>query len=78
MSLFGLGKRSSASLPVAGSCPNMNKCALFPRFSLETALKIWQSYYCSRNFTACERYKKLSAGQTVPDNLLPDGRFMGG
>ncbi|MBK9258656.1 MAG: hypothetical protein IPM54_02345 [Polyangiaceae bacterium] len=76
MSLFGLGKRSSTSVPQVGNCPNMNKCALFPRFSLETALKIWQSYYCNRNYTSCERYKKMKAGQTVPDNLLPDGRFM--
>lgn len=76
MSLFGYGKRSSASIPQAGACPNMNKCALFPRFNVEAALKIWQSYYCHRNFSACERYKKLSSGQTVPDGLLPDGRFM--
>lgn len=78
MSLFGYGKRSSASIPQAGNCPNMNKCALFPRFSVEAALKIWQSYYCNRNFSTCERYKKLTAGQTVPDNLLPDGRTMNG
>jgi hypothetical protein len=77
MSLFGLGKRSSASVPQQGTCPNINKCAMFPRFSLETALKIWQSYYCNRNFASCERYKKLASGHTVPDNLLPDGRFMG-
>jgi hypothetical protein len=76
-SLFGLGKRSTTSLPRESTCPNMSKCSLFPRFSLESALKIWQSYYCNRNFATCERFKKLSAGQTVPDNLLPDGRFMG-
>lgn len=61
----------------SASCPNLEKCAMFPLFSLEASLRVWQNHYCQKDFASCERYKKMGAGRTVPDNLLPDGQMIG-
>jgi hypothetical protein len=43
---------------------------------MKEALRVWESFYCEGVFGRCERYKLASAGQAVPDKLLPNGRLL--
>jgi len=56
------------------SCPRITSCPLFEQFSMKSSLKVWQACYCEGDFDRCERWKLVSVGQTVPMNLLPNGR----
>lgn len=42
---------------------------------MKEALKVWESFYCQGAFSRCERFKLASAGRSVPDRLLPNGRL---
>lgn len=42
---------------------------------MKEALRVWQSFYCEGVFARCERYKLATAGQPIPDRLLPNGRL---
>jgi hypothetical protein len=42
---------------------------------MREALRVWQSFYCEGAFARCERYKLATAGRSIPDKLLPNGRL---
>jgi len=63
----------STSTAERESCPNVDRCPMFPLFTTQTILRVLQHEYCHHRFTECERYKTLQSG-TMPDKeLLPDG-----
>jgi hypothetical protein len=57
------------------SCPFVPTCALHRSISMREALRVWQSFYCEGAFARCERHKLATAGRTIPDKLLPNGRL---
>ncbi len=59
------------------SCPHMASCALYPLFRLRANLSLWQERYCQAHYQECERFKLSENGQSVPDNLLPNGMTLG-
>ncbi len=42
---------------------------------MREALRVWQSFYCEGAFARCERFKLATAGRSIPDKLLPNGRL---
>ena len=63
--------------PLTGTkkaCSHMRTCALFPKFGMKAALKVWQTYYCEGQFASCARYRLALEGRPVPDTLLPNGK----
>ena len=55
-------------------CPNTERCPLYARFVLGSTLRFWKERYCeAAAHDSCERLKRSSLGQVVPDTLLPDG-----
>ena len=58
----------------ATSCPNVDRCPMFPRFRSDSPLRVIQSLYREGAYERCERYRLASQG-TMPDpRPLPDGR----
>jgi hypothetical protein len=60
------------------SCPNKPGCPLFPQ--MVASLAVWKKLYCESDdrFTSCARWCKGKAGESVPGNLLPNGKTLGG
>ncbi len=56
------------------ACSHTKNCDLFPQFTLNPALKVWQVHYCEGEFTGCARYRLALEGKAVPLNLLPNGK----
>jgi hypothetical protein len=54
----------------------MERCKLYPLFQLRASLKTWQIRYCSGEFEKCERYRMVQRHETVPSNLLPNGKLL--
>ena len=52
----------------------MERCSLYPLFLLQASLKTWQIRYCAGEFEKCERYRRVQQHQTVPANMLPNGK----
>ena len=57
-------------------CTHIKTCALFPQLSLNSALKVWQVFYCEGHFDRCSRYQLACEGKPVPITLLPNGKNM--
>ena len=57
----------------------MGSCALYPLFSLDGALRIWQINFCENQlrYATCARYQLASKGRSVPLTLLPNGKSFG-
>ncbi len=58
------------------ACPELYQCGLHRNISMKEALRVWQSFYCEGAFPRCERYKLVTCGVTVPEELLPNGRLV--
>ena len=58
------------------SCPRKDRCPLFPLFTLKASLRTWQLSYCEADYTRCARFELVSAGKSVPANLLPSGKML--
>lgn len=58
------------------SCPRVATCPLFAQFTLKSSLAVWKSFYCEGDYGRCARWKRVSASQAVPVNLLPNGRSL--
>ncbi|HEY6100649.1 MAG TPA: hypothetical protein VIW03_14525 [Anaeromyxobacter sp.] len=58
------------------SCPELYQCGLHRKVSMKEALRVWQSFYCEGAYARCERFKLTTAGVTVPEKLLPNGRLV--
>jgi len=49
---------------------------LFPLISVNSALKVWKTFYCEGKYNNCARYNLSKSGQSVPVNLLPNGKSL--
>lgn len=58
------------------ACRFQARCPIYPRFSLDSVLAIYKTFYCNSDFEKCKRYESANKG-VVPDaDLLPDGERM--
>lgn len=58
------------------ACSHIPTCELFPMISVNSALKVWRTFYCEGKYHECSRYKLSLEGKSVPANLLPNGRSL--
>jgi len=58
---------------VGMSCAYTDGCPLYPTVSRVAELTHWLDGYCLSEPQRCERLQRFLAGETVPDELLPDG-----
>lgn len=58
------------------TCTHLTSCPMFARFSLSGTAGIWQDNYCRSAPETCVRYQRSSRGEHVPDELLPNGKFL--
>ncbi len=56
------------------ACPHVPTCPLYSQFRNVGFLRVWQVNYCDDQFQTCKRFEMSSAGQTVPDTMLPNGQ----
>ena len=70
--------RTGKPTDVSGNtkCEHMDSCEMFKLFKLSGTLSIWQMRYCTGEFQNCERYQRSRGGDSVPDNLLPNGQLL--
>jgi len=54
----------------------MAGCSLFPHFSTQGFLRIWQINYCEGAYERCERFKLTEGGCVVSPTLLPNGKHL--
>lgn len=59
------------------SCPHLPGCTLASTIHTAPALRVWQTFYCENGFTRCARLALLRSGSLVPENLLPNGTWLG-
>ncbi|HEX7477788.1 MAG TPA: hypothetical protein VF331_08275 [Polyangiales bacterium] len=57
-------------------CPHMSACPMYGVIKLAGTLKVWQSRYCQADYAECARYKLSVSGQSVPQNLMPNGAYL--
>lgn len=60
------------------SCPHIESCGLYPELSCNSALKVWQVFYCEGQHQQCVRFQHSQTGKVVPVTLLPNGNNMDG
>lgn len=58
------------------ACSHTGNCSLFPMISVNSALKVWRTFYCEGKWHECARYKLSLEGKPVPPNLLPNGKLL--
>lgn len=58
------------------SCPHMFDCPLFAVFTMNSALSVWKTNYCTADYTRCARHLLSTAGKPVPQHLLPNGKSL--
>ncbi|HET8540132.1 MAG TPA: hypothetical protein VFL83_09710 [Anaeromyxobacter sp.] len=58
------------------SCTHVVHCPLFAVFTVNSALTVWKSNYCTAEYARCARCQLSAAGKPVPQNLLPNGRTL--
>ena len=51
----------------------MKRCPMFPIFTSQSVLKVYQALYCQGRYHGCKRYELASSGTMPPPELLPDG-----
>lgn len=54
----------------------MIACPLFQLFSSEKSGSIFKKFYCQGEFNTCQRKQLGDKGQTVPQNMLPNGTYL--
>ncbi len=61
-------------------CENISKCPMFRHFEVQqfdAFVRISNAFCTSKNYPKCQRYQLKKSGQKVPDDLMPDGKFIG-
>jgi len=58
------------------ACSHTTTCPLFPLISVNSALKVWKTFYCEGKYNNCARFNLSKTGQSVPVNLLPNGKSL--
>ncbi len=56
-------------------CENVDRCPLFPLFSMESTLNVWKALYChSSQHKSCARFVFVNEHKKPPPaDMLPDG-----
>jgi len=49
---------------------------MYAIFQHSGTLGAWKALYCTATYTNCARYDKVRLGQSVPPNLLPNGKLL--
>ncbi|MCG6873166.1 MAG: hypothetical protein LJE84_12825 [Gammaproteobacteria bacterium] len=57
-------------------CPHRTTCAMYSQFQLDLSVRVWETFFCSRRYTDCARFKLTEAGSPVPLTLLPNGNHL--
>jgi hypothetical protein len=73
----GSHTRNRARSPGARmACSHIPTCPLFKHFQSNATLRSWKLMYCDSDKRSqnCERFKRSEAGETVPPNMLPNGK----
>jgi hypothetical protein len=58
------------------ACAHVEACPLFRLFTMSVCLGVWKQNYCDAEWTRCARHRRVAAGESVPENLLPNGRLL--
>lgn len=58
------------------SCERVDGCPMFKQFRMKSTLAVWRVRYCDGDFSTCERWRRVHAGQEVPATLLPNGKTL--
>jgi len=61
---------------VPKTCPNVDKCPLFPLFSTTMLLRVFQAEYCEYRYAECARLQSMQRGVKPERELLPDGSLL--
>jgi hypothetical protein len=57
-------------------CPNLKTCPVWKNFRINTKM-IWIKGCCQRpKMNVCVRKQHAAAGESVPENLLPNGQTL--
>lgn len=54
----------------------MEKCPIYGHFILESTKEAIIGLYCRGDFQRCARKKLKDLGQPVPENLMPNGKYV--
>ncbi len=57
-------------------CVHMDACPMFGLFQLAGTLSVWKVRYCTAAYETCERHRRACAGESIPQNLLPNGQLL--
>ncbi len=55
-------------------CSQAASCEPLLVYALRSTVDLWAASYCDGNYEECARYRLAIARQSVPENLLPNGR----
>lgn len=58
------------------ACPSQETCPLFALFTMKATAMLWRVNYCEGTHLTCARQRLAAQGEDVPQNLLPNGRFL--
>lgn len=58
------------------TCEHVESCPLYRLFTMSACLGIWKQNYCDCDWVRCARHRKVSTGEQVEPNLLPNGRLL--
>ncbi|MFO7602238.1 MAG: ankyrin repeat domain-containing protein [Gammaproteobacteria bacterium] len=56
------------------SCTHASNCELYVQFAADPSIVLWKTHYCDSDYKRCVRYERSLTGQSVPLNLLPNGK----
>jgi hypothetical protein len=59
------------------SCPFSKTCPMFSALAFEERTKHLMWAFCYGEHTDCGRYKRMVAGEPVPEGMMPTGQLVG-
>jgi hypothetical protein len=57
-------------------CTHLATCPMFNMFESEISGRVFKTLYCHGNWQTCHRYQRSESGQSVPANMLPNGKVL--
>lgn len=60
----------------AKTCPQLDSCPMFRLLTVAGTGEVWKMNYCESTFERCERYKRTQAGESVPLEMMPNGKIL--
>jgi hypothetical protein len=67
---------AAVPVPQADVCSRFATCELFARLHTIGACKVFQVSYCMADYGRCVRFERISRGERVAANLLPNGKSL--